>query len=99
MMELKQAATAGTLESNDILITAEPSTEHEVSIQLSSSVEKQFGKQIRQVILQTAQELGISCARVTAVDKGALDCTVRARALAALCRSAGLTEYPWGGTE
>ena len=57
-MEIKHPATAGTLESSDIQITLSPATSG-VAIQLQSSVEKQFGHQIRSVIEATLAKLGI----------------------------------------
>ena len=46
-MEIKKSAVVGTLESSDIMITLNPSTAGRIDIQLESSVEKQFGNQIR----------------------------------------------------
>ena len=80
-------AIAGTLESGDIMITIGPGKGLEVNLQ--SSVEAQFGRQIRSVITETLQGLGIEDARVDAVDKGALDCTIRARVTAAAVRATG----------
>ena len=82
-MELVQTGMAGTVESSDIMVTLEPRETGGIAISLSSSVMQQFGKQIEQVIRQTLAELGVSHASVDAVDKGALDCTVRARVYAA----------------
>ena len=48
-MEIKNTAMAGTLESSDISITIE-ANDNGIEINLKSSVEKQFGKQIRRVI-------------------------------------------------
>ena len=83
---MKQAI-AGTLESGDIMISIGPGKGLEVNLQ--SSVEAQFGRQIRAVITETLQGLGIEDARVDAVDKGALDCTIRARVTAAAVRATG----------
>ena len=80
-------ATAGTLESGDILIQIAPSKGLEIELQ--SSVEAQFGRQIREVIGETLAGLGIKDAYVRAVDKGALDCTIRARVTAAAVRETG----------
>ncbi|MBQ3873138.1 MAG: citrate lyase acyl carrier protein [Bacteroidales bacterium] len=80
-------ATAGTLESGDILIQIAPSKGLEIELQ--SSVEAQFGRQIREVIGETLAGLGIKDAYVRAVDKGALDCTIRARVTAAAVRATG----------
>ena len=87
-MELKTNSTAGTMESSDIMIMLEPRTEGGIELELTSSVMQQFGKQIRKVILDTLQEYDVQNAKVEAVDKGALDCTVRARTVAAIYRAA-----------
>ena len=87
-MEMKNAS-AGTLESGDIMIRIAPSADGDLHIDLDSSVAAQFGRQIRTVITETLQGLGINAADVTAVDKGALDCTIRARVTAAAVRATG----------
>ena len=88
-MELKEAF-AGTLESGDIMVQIAPSTQKGLQIELDSSVEYQFGNQIRKVITETLLERGITDATVKAVDKGALDCTIRARVTAAAVRATGI---------
>lgn len=87
-MELKQA-TAGTMESGDIMIQIAPTDHEGLDIQLQSSVAYQFGDQIRQVIRETLEGLGVTQAEVHATDKGALDCTIRARTTAAAVRATG----------
>ena len=87
-MELKQA-TAGTLESGDILIQIAPTDREGLDIQLQSSVAYQFGDQIKSVISETLTSLGVTRAEVHATDKGALDCTIRARTTAAAVRATG----------
>ncbi len=82
-----KTSTAGTLESGDIMITIGPGKGLEVNLQ--SSVAAQFGAQIRAVITETLEGLDIHDARVDAVDKGALDCTIRARVTAAAVRATG----------
>ena len=91
-MDLRKAATAGTMESNDIMVTLEPAEAGGIQIDLTSNVLQQFGAQIRSVITETLTEYGVENA---AVDKGALDCTIRARVTAALFRSAGSAAYRW----
>ena len=95
-MDIKEIGIAGTLESSDIMIRVEPGDADNISISLDSSVEKQYGNQIRRVILDTARELGLVGAAITAVDKGALDCTVRARTTAAIYRACQSSQYDWG---
>lgn len=95
-MELKQQAVAGTTESSDIMVTIDPVGGDAVEISLDSSVEKVFGDEIRSVITDTLDKLGVKGVSVTAVDKGALDCTVRARTIAAVYRAAGQDgAYNW----
>ena len=86
---------AGTMESSDISVTIEPKSTGGIEIILKSPVENQFGKQIRKVIEDTLSELGIMNATVRANDKGALDCTIKARVQTAVHRAAGAREYKW----
>lgn len=94
-MKLITTGNAGTMESNDIMITVEPSDVGGVQVELTSSVYQQFGKQIIAVIRETAADYGVENALITAVDKGALDCTVRARVATALTRAAEWHDYTW----
>ncbi|AYW48228.1 citrate lyase acyl carrier protein [Tetragenococcus osmophilus] len=94
-MELLQNAVSGTLESSDIQITIQPVDNAEIQIDLDSSVEKQFGRKIRQVITDTLQRLDAQGVKVTAVDKGALDCTIQARTITAVHRAAKQEQYDW----
>jgi len=86
MVKIEKNAQAGTLESSDIMITIAPGMSG-MEIELESIVLAQYGDAIRLVIVQTLQEQGINDIRVRAVDKGALDCTIRARILTALGRA------------
>ena len=96
-MEIVAAAMAGTLESSDAQVTVEPADGLE--IRLSSSVMSQYGRQIRQVVADTLARLEVTGAKVTVIDKGALDCTLKARVEAAALRGAGRqgVAVPWGG--
>ena len=85
-MEIKNAV-AGTLESGDILVQIAPGDG--LQVELQSSVAAQFGRQIKAVITETLTGLGIDNAYVKATDKGALDCTIRARVTAAAVRATG----------
>ncbi len=92
-MEIKETAVAGTLESSDIQIMVSKGT-NGIAIDLQSDVEKQFGDQIRSVITETLNKLGVTDAKVKAVDKGALDCVVKARTIAAAQRATDTTDQP-----
>lgn len=94
-MEIKKTALAGTLESSDIQILITKGT-NGIAIELESDVKKQFGDQICQVITKTLADFGISQAKIKAVDKGALDCVIKARTIAAAQRAIGNSqELDW----
>ena len=80
-------AVAGTLESGDVMIQIAPGDG--LQVELQSTVAAQFGRQIKAVITETLTGLGIDNAYVKATDKGALDCTIRARVTAAAVRATG----------
>lgn len=89
---------AGTLESSDAQVTVEPGNGC-VEIELESSVMNQYGRQIKETVLETLSRLSVDDAVVRIVDKGALDCTIKARVECAVFRSCGesQTDVPWGG--
>ena len=80
------SAVAGTLESNDILITISSAGGSANSVSLSSIVINQFGPAIRTVIDQCLEASGLSGVEVTVQDKGALECTIKARMETAIAR-------------
>ncbi|MFL0269013.1 citrate lyase acyl carrier protein [Candidatus Clostridium radicumherbarum] len=95
-MKLMKNSIAGTLESSDIQIIIEPTEEAGIQIELNSSVERQYGRQIRKVITETLENLKVENARIIAADKGALDCTIKARVQCAAYRAAGIKEkFDW----
>jgi len=94
-MEILEKAISGTTESSDILIIVEPNNDGGISIDLESDVKKQYGERIREVITETAKNLGVDSVKITAIDSGALDCTISARTLNALQRSLGNERYNW----
>lgn len=97
-MKIIKPAMAGTLESSDALVTVEPNNEEGIEFELDSVVIHQYGRQIRKVVMETLQRLDVKDAKITVVDKGALDCTLKARVESAVFRSNGqTTNLPWGG--
>lgn len=96
-MEIRKPAMAGTLESSDCQVTVEAG-DGKIDFTLESAVINQYGNQIRRVVYETLGNLGIKNIRIAIVDKGALDCTIRARVEGAVYRSLEQTEHlPWGG--
>ena len=97
-MQILKPATAGTLESSDLMVTLEPGNDG-IELSLTSSVMNQYGRQIKKTVLETLDRLEVKDAKVTIVDKGALDCTIKARVECAVFRSCGASaaNIPWGG--
>lgn len=95
-MEIKITAVAGTLESSDCMVTVEPA--EGLELDLESAVIRQYGRQIRKVAMETLGRLDVKNARVSIVDKGALDCTIKARVECAVMRAAEHEgRVNWGG--
>ena len=96
-MLIEKSAMAGTLESSDAQVTVEPGNGLELNIQ--SSVLNQYGRQIKAAVLETLDRLEVKDAKVTVIDKGALDCTLKARVECAVFRSCDQSapNIPWGG--
>ncbi len=93
-MILKKPAMAGTLESSDVQIAISPNPGQGIAIDLASDVKAQFGDSICATVREVLAEFEISEAAVQLLDKGALDCVIRARLRCAICRSAE-TPYDW----
>lgn len=79
-----KSAMAGSVESNDCLMTVNESDKLEVNI--TSIVDAFFHAQIEKVILDTLKELNITKIKVECSDKGALDYTIKARLITAIER-------------
>lgn len=86
-MKITKVAKAGTLESNDILVMVMPNENSGIELELESIVIKQFGEQIKKVILDKVKEMGIEDIVIKAQDKGALDYAIAARVETAIKRA------------
>lgn len=86
-MKINKVAKAGTLESNDALIMIMPNDNTGVEVEVESIVMKQFGEQIKKVILEKATELELDGVKIQVQDKGALDYTLKARLTTAVARA------------
>ena len=95
-MKILKPAVAGTLESSDAQVTVEPS-EQGLELSVDSVVMNQYGRQIKEVVLNTLKRLEIESGRIAIIDKGALECTLIARVECAVYRSGDLAEknIPW----
>ena len=86
-MEIIRSASAGTMESSDAYVEIEPA--NELSVNIESVVAKQFGDKIDAAVREVLLECGVKSADVRVVDRGALECVIRARVETAVKRSGG----------
>ena len=86
-MEILKSASAGTLESSDAYVEIAPADHLEV--QLESVVQEQFGENICAVVREVLDQFGVDKALVRVVDRGALECVIRARVETAAMRGKG----------
>lgn len=88
MSEITKRASAGTMESSDAYVEISPS-DSGIEITLDSVVMTQFGDAIEQAARQVLCDCGVKNAKVNIIDKGALDCVIRARVETAVMRGRG----------
>lgn len=77
--------TAGSLESNDAMIVLEERPEG-THVEVRSSVYAQFGDQIEATVADMLQQFALDNVSVLVQDRGAYDCTLRARLETAIGR-------------
>lgn len=87
-MEILRSASAGTMESSDAYVEIEPGTGG-LKVQLESVVQSQFGDAIHAVIREVLRENGVENASLRVIDRGALECVLRARVETAILRGKG----------
>lgn len=86
-MEIVKIASAGTMESSDAYVEIEPA--ESLDVQLESVVREQFGEEIHRVVCEVLEDNGVKGATVRIVDRGALECVIRARVETAILRGKG----------
>lgn len=87
-MKIIRSTQAGSLESQDILISVSAGkAKSGIIIELESPSLVQYGRKIREEIETVIKELGVEDVNVKAVDKGALGFTIKARTEAAIKRA------------
>lgn len=85
-MNISNLAVAGSLESNDALITIKPKDESGIEIEIDSIVKNQFEDRIIAAVKEILEKYDVKSADVKVQDRGALDCTLKARTEAAILR-------------
>ncbi|HIS00893.1 MAG TPA: citrate lyase acyl carrier protein [Candidatus Excrementavichristensenella intestinipullorum] len=84
-MKIGRSAAAGSLESSDAMVTISPG--EGMTVEIESVVMKQFGPAIEAAVRQELARQGVEDALVRVQDKGALECTIRARVETAILRA------------
>ena len=87
-MQIVKGASAGTLESSDVYVEVSPCTQG-LQVEIDSVVYAQFGQEIRRTVEEVLEELQVMEGCVRVVDRGALECVLRARVETALLRGKG----------
>ncbi len=84
-MQILRKASAGTMQSSDLMVVVEPAAALEIHI--DSTVKKQFEQLIREQILRTLDQLQVRAGRIQVADRGALDYAIAARIETAITRA------------
>jgi citrate lyase subunit gamma (acyl carrier protein) len=84
-MEIRRKASAGTMQSSDLMVVVEPCDT--LQIHIESTVKKQFEHLIRARIAATLEQLEVTTGRIQLTDRGALDYAIAARLETAICRA------------
>ncbi len=84
-MELVKKAQAGTMQSSDLMVFVEPAAE--LSIEIESTVKRQFEHLIRRKIEEVLDRLDLRTGSIRVTDRGALDYAIEARLETALRRA------------
>ncbi len=84
-MKIINEAIAGTMESNDIMVSIKPGSGN-LNIDITSIVKAQFGDAIEKAIRDICHEYGVDDADITVNDRGAITCTIKARVETAILR-------------
>ena len=87
MSEIIKVASAGTMESSDAYVEISPAAD--VQVEIDSVVKGQVGDVIEEVVRDVLSSCDVTAAKVSVVDRGALECVLRARVETAVCRGKG----------
>jgi len=88
-MEIRNKATAGTLESSDIFVQVEPN-ENGIELELESVVCNQFSEEIERTVREVLNDFNVKNIAIKLKDRGAVECAIRARVETALKRAEGV---------
>ena len=86
-MLIQCKASAGTMQSSDLMVVVEPSDT--LRIDIESTVKKQYEHLIRARIEATLERLEVGAGLIRISDRGALDYAIAARVETAIRRASG----------
>jgi citrate lyase subunit gamma (acyl carrier protein) len=86
-MQIRNKASAGTMQSSDLMVVAAPSDT--LRIEIESTVKKQFEPLIRARICSVLEQLQVNAGHIQVSDRGALDYAIAARIETAIRRASG----------
>jgi citrate lyase subunit gamma (acyl carrier protein) len=84
-MLIKHKASAGTMQSSDLMVIVEP--HDRLVVDIESTVKKQYEHLIRAQIDSTIEKLKVCSGHIRVSDRGALDYAIAARVEAAILRA------------
>lgn len=90
-MEIKKFASAGSLDSSDVLITVELNQNNKNSITINSPFIRQFGQEIKNTVTEILKNLKITSCNIVVQDQGAINEVLVARIITAISRATGQT--------
>ena len=85
-MRIRCKASAGTMQSSDLMVVVEPADT--LTVDIDSTVKKQYEHLIRARIGATLEQLQVSAGHIQVSDRGALDYAIAARVETAVRRAA-----------
>jgi citrate lyase subunit gamma (acyl carrier protein) len=85
-MRIRTKASAGTMQSSDLMVVVEPS--ETLRVDVDSTVKKQYEHLIRAQISATLEQLQVVAGLIKISDRGALDYAIAARVETAIRRAA-----------
>lgn len=87
MKTIRKEASAGFAATNDALVTVSPQDGQGVTVELTSSLQHQFGEYLVAFVESAVRSAGYQGVRVKVIDKGAWDYALKARVVTALTRA------------
>lgn len=84
-MQITKRAQAGTMQSSDLMVFAEPN--EDLIIEIDSTVAKQYGHLISKTVTAVIERMGVTSGLFRIKDRGALDYAIIARVEAAINRA------------